>query len=221
MYHGVRNFVGQASLGAARSLRSGRKSYGERAISRFDAVLQRAQGVYEFSQRADCILRVAPGRARRAMVLEDGTALAVGDPVLQLHLWNEHIARIPRGGAGLAWAREFRRQFRVSFAALAHHVAHDSRCRELRAVWGRCAFIPGEERAQLAHLARPFGLELLDEPEPDRLQAFHDFWENVYIIGLILCFNPAAALDDVLRRNRYQLWISRDRLIALHAPRAD
>jgi hypothetical protein len=55
---------------------------------------------------------------------------------------------------------------------------------------------------------------LPDEPVPDALQRFHDFWENAYILGLMLSFNPSAARGDALWRERHQLWISRARLIA-------
>jgi hypothetical protein len=186
-----------------------------RAVSRFDRILQRRAAVYQFAGPPDCVLRAARGRSRRDLLLSDGTAVRRGDPILELHLWNEHLPRIPRGGPTLAWAMLVRRRFDRSFQALAWHVAHDAA--EVRAVSARCAFVTSCGRDQLARLAADYALDLFDDaPEPGRLQRFQDFLENVYNLGLILSFNPAARLGDALRRERFQLWISRGRLYAAH-----
>lgn len=211
----IRQLLDHVALRGSRPTTTQEPSYVQRAVSRFDTILQRRGRVYEFTRRSDCLLRCALDQAASPVALSDGTTIRVGDPVLDLHLWNEHIPRIAPGGPNLAWARLLRRRFEHSFDALAFHVAHDPRCREVRAIRGRCAFVTRDGREKLMRLAQAFELDMLpDMPAPDAWQRFHDFWENAYILGLIMSFNPTALRRGALRRERHQLWISRARLIA-------
>src|SRR5689334_15745375 len=71
---------------------------------RLDAYLRKKQGIFEFCDHPHCLLRVAVHRTGENLVLSDASRLHRGEMIAELHLWNEHIPRIPRAGPNLSWA---------------------------------------------------------------------------------------------------------------------
>lgn len=109
--------IGSAAAGPAS--RHAGTGWLRRSIFGLDAYLRRQYGIIEFTARTDCILRVAPAVAPRALTLSDGTSIRPGDPLLDLHLWNEHVPAIPPGGVTLRWATAAARCARNSLRTLA------------------------------------------------------------------------------------------------------
>ena len=72
-------------------------------MRRIDAWMLRVLGIFEFSDDPECVLRLQITRAPHTLCL-NGRVVNAGEPVLELHLWNEHIPPLPPSGPDLAWA---------------------------------------------------------------------------------------------------------------------
>lgn len=118
------------------------------AVFALDRWLRRRQGSYEFSTRtrSDCLFRIEPRTADRRIVLSDGACACAGDPLIKLHLWNEHIPRMDRRGPTVGWARHISRAVDSSLAELAYAAARvASICRAARSTVATAArFDPPE-----------------------------------------------------------------------------
>src|ERR1700751_2639047 len=68
-----------------------RRPFWAKSIFALDRRLQRRGGVFEYSDKSDCIFRVQLSRLPSDVLLSDGTFGHVGDRVIDLHFWNEQI----------------------------------------------------------------------------------------------------------------------------------
>lgn len=182
-----------------------------RSVFALDAYLRRRYCIVEFTDQADCILRIAPATAPRSLVLSDGTAITAGDPLLELHLWNEHVPTIPPGGVTLRWAATAARRARNSLRALAL-AAEAGAVPEFVALRG-CIRFDGRL------LEAPFaacGFDTIAEPPTTLREWFHDPGENCLTGMLLWAFNPAGLGHARLTRARRYVWMSRQQLLARH-----
>jgi len=189
-----------------------------RAIRWLDAFLRRRDGIFEFSDHRQCMLRVSVATARAGFELSDGTQVRAGDPVGVLHLWNEHVATIPRDGPDLRWAMALRQSMRLSLAELAEVVRSDPRLAQVKAFGGDAVFVSRNGDAQVARIAARYGFEWVTYHR--RLTfwlRFHRFWENFLVLGLQWAFNPAGMRGKGFARPRAPLWMSRDTLLGKYA----
>ncbi len=179
-----------------------------RAIVRhFDDLLRRAEGVFEFCDQADCILRLQQARAARSFPLPDGSLVPKGDPVLFLHLWNERIPPIPPGGPDLAWAARFRRLLIESYRLVARWLAAQPGQSEVRAVGGVTVLIWGGETHGALRLVERLGFQI--SPYQNPLGRFGEFWENLYTWAIMWTFNIVSLRHRrLLRIRRAQIWMS-------------
>lgn len=185
-------------------------------VRALDAVLRRSLHVQSFTDDPVCILRLSPGRAREALVLEDGTQIRPGDPVIDLHFWNERVPPMPESGPDLRWAREMYRRFVASLRLLAQHLAESPSHADVQAIRGEFGFLSGEGLDAQRELFRRLGLEVR------RLRAargawgrFAEFWQNLFSYWLIWTYNPASLRDKhLLGLERCQVWMSRGALLA-------
>jgi hypothetical protein len=190
-------------------------------VRALDAVLRRSLHVQSFTNDPVCILRLSPGRAREALVLEDGTQIRPGDPVIDLHFWNERVPPMPESGPDLRWAREMYRRFVASLRLLAQHLAESPSHAGVRAIRGEFGFLSGEGLDAQHDLFRRLGLEVR------RLRAargawgrFGEFWQNLFSYWLIWTYNPASLRDKhLLDLERCQVWMSRGALLARYGAR--
>ena len=192
-----------------------------RAVRALDSLLRRANHVFEFSQHPDCVLRLSLGVGDRDLILSDGTHVHRGDPIGELHLWNERIPRMPRDGPDLAWALLFLRRFSRSLAELAAYVQAEPRFQEVQAFRGESSFMGGEGLAQLAGPVQHLGFDTVPkQPDGKRVgwwQRFAEFWDGFYVMALMAAFNPGSLKGKRLwRMRRGQIWISRAVLLARH-----
>ena len=93
-----------------------------RAIGEVDGYLSARAGVRPFCERAECLFRLAIAPAPISLRLVDGCRIQPGDPIGEIHLWNEHIPAVPRNGPDLAWARQMSRLVKGSLVLLADAV---------------------------------------------------------------------------------------------------
>ena len=87
-----------------------------------DSWLQWWGGVFEYSQKPDCVFRAQFSRLSSDVLLSEiGRS---GDRVIDLHLWNEQIPVAPMAGYSLAWGCRFSRSFAKSLGELAQSLAN-------------------------------------------------------------------------------------------------
>ncbi len=186
------------------------------AVRRFDALLRQAFGVFEFTDRAEGLLRLQWGQAPRRFCLSDGTCASRHDAILMLHIWNEHIPAMGPGGPDFLWARKLLRQLTVSMQDLAAWLCHEPRCADINILCGDTVLIPlfGASRGQrlLLHL----GFDLVPVPVSP-WGRFGEFWENLYTWALMWAYNPASLRRKrLVELRRAWLCISRQRLLDLY-----
>ncbi len=190
------------------------------AILAVDRLLRRWYGVREFTDDPACLLRIAPGAAPTTVRLADGIGLAQGDPMLDLHLWNEQLPRYHGGRFGLAWAIQFRAAFERSLRLLAAEMATDPALVHVRALRAETTFVTRGRGPKLARIAFHYGFSAPRMPSIGPGRPRRDLGGDLLVFGLTLACNPLSLRGKTLRRDRYGLWISRQQLLALYHPLA-
>jgi hypothetical protein len=182
------------------------------AIRGLDTLLRRAYGVYEFADTEWCLLRIAITPSPRDITLSDGTKIAKGELVGELHPWNEHIPSMPRGGADLAWGLRAYCLLGRSFRLLVRYSATHPEVGRLRAWHGESSFLP--KGMGVPGVLDRLGFDVVCDIDPsNHLQRFVDFWESFYWWMLTWAFNPASLRSkDLVKMERWEVWISADRL---------
>jgi hypothetical protein len=103
-----------------------------------------------------------------------------------------------------------------SLALVADHVR--SELGDIVAVHGEPPFGSRLGAQQMLRTAERFGFDLVQrDGGPDMRDRIHEIFDSVLLWGLIMAYNPAAARGKTLVRHRYQLWISRAKLLRVHA----
>jgi len=184
-----------------------------------DSLLRRQGHVREFTADEQCILRIALTTSKQDVELSEGTEVRVGDRILELHLWNEHIPPMPSKGPDMSWGLRFYRLAVKSLRSLAAHVAAGE-LPDIVALGGQMAFMEKDDSAVLASLAAKLGFELVNlTAEGGRWRRFTHFWENIFSWALMWAFNPASLRGKrFLRLQRYRLWMSRRTLLERYGP---
>jgi hypothetical protein len=185
-------------------------------IRGLDLLLRRIYGIRPFSDDPRCLIRMAAGFSDRNVPLSDGVAVVPGDAVVKMHLWNERLPRIPRGGADLAWGHEAHRRTLASLAMLAEEL-EQSRWSRVKAVHAELT-VAGQRQAWL--WSRMMGRYGFDVFEPGAAAGWparaRRLGEDLLAWALTWVFNAASLRGRPLRRNRLSCWISRRRLLEMH-----
>lgn len=184
----------------------------EQAVFGLDRWLRARQGVYEYSDNPSCLFRIQPVQAEAELVLADGTRVAAGDTVLNLHLWNEHIPAIGPEGATLKWARELARGIDLSLRELALHLRWTRALDGVVALRADMRLGTTDQSAQLARIASRYGFVPATgrtDGEAGDAGLMQRLAENMFIMLLVLATNPVALRAPVLRRNHTLVYLSR------------
>ena len=183
-----------------------------RTILGVDRLLQRYYGVRAFTDDPACLLRVAPGTAATMVRLADETRLLPRNPILELHLWNEQLPR-RRGGDGLGWAVRFRTMLDHSLRLLATEIATDPALADIRALRADTAFVTRGRGRRLARIATAYGFAAPTGDADGTVRLHRHLGEDLLVWALALACNPLSLRGKLLRRERHELWISRDELL--------
>ena len=193
--------------------------------------------IVEFSSDPDCLARIAPSVSRSETRLPDGTLVRKGEPMVEIHLWNERVPKIPDEGPDAAWALSFRRKVMKSLRELASYVERDPALASVRVFHGATSFA---RRGGLTadDLASRLGFQVvrptayrdaahttgrqIDRRGLGRLIAgFRDFWENLYYLALVWTYNPRSlATKSLWRLERVDLYITRETLVDRYGSKA-
>ena len=188
----------------------------EQWVFGLDRWLRRWHGVYEFTAHRDCILRAERDLAEEPLLLSDGVRVHRGDPVLKIHLWNEHMPSMGRAGPTIAWARRVSRALDTSLRELARHVAQSGDLDALVAVCADMRLAPARQNARLARIVGRYGFEAAKDSRVGRPGPLRLIGENILMVLLVLATNPSAFRAAVLRRDHSRVVISRAKLLRLY-----
>jgi hypothetical protein len=188
-------------------------------IRRFDAFLRWAYGVFEFTDDADCVLRLQLTKAHRTLDLP-GRIIHPGEPVLGLHLWNEHLPPLPRDGPDLAWAIRMQRIFVRSLHAVAEQMTRDVRLSAVRAVGGVTVLLSPAGHPGGVRLMERLGFAVVPYHSP--LGRFGEFWENFYAWWIMWTFNAVSLrYRQLVHLQRLEVWMSADEFLSRYGIRND
>jgi hypothetical protein len=190
-------------------------------VRALDSWMRLRQGITEFTDDPNCILRVSLEAADRDLLLADGVVVKLGEPILEMHFWNERLP-LANGAIGLGWGGRFGRRLRRSFDNLAVALECDPRFSDVVALRGRLAFAGVRNSADCRRFGAWFGFEVAEETRPITLRRrVHDVAEDVWLLALTYTFNPAALHGRSLVRRRDNMWISRARLVERYCARGN
>ena len=179
----------------------------EQAVYGLDRWLRRRQGVYEYTASPVCLFRINRGEADLAMTLADGTRLGPGAPILNLHLWNEHVPPMPQEGATVGWARHIHHAVDRSLRELTYWLRRQADLNDIVALRADMRLGTVAQSQQLVRIAARYGFESTDfRAETGSLR---QFGENILMYLLVLATNPAAIRTDVLWRDHALVYLSR------------
>lgn len=184
-------------------------------VSFIDGTLRARQQIFEYSNSRHCIFRIEVAAAPSEVILSDGTRLAAGSCLVNLHLWNEHIRPFPAAGPTLGWARRMCRDLETSLEELAAFVASDPALDEITAIGGKMMFGSTEQTELVMHFAERYGFVRAIDPITNRSVAewLHMMGENILVSMIVIAQNPAAFRADLFRRERVPVYLRRAELM--------
>jgi hypothetical protein len=188
----------------------------EQWVFSLDRWLRRWHGVYEFTAHRDCLFRAERCLAEENLLLSDGVRVRRGDPLLKIHLWNEHMPAMGQDGPTIAWARRASRAIDTSLRELARHLAQCSELDEVVAICADMRLATAKQSAQLARIIYRYGFEAAKDPRVGRPGLLRFIGENILMVLLVLATNPIAFRAAVLRRGHARVVISRAKLLRLY-----
>jgi len=191
-----------------------------RLIRGIEARLRRGRGIVEFDDSPECLLRIAAGHADRAAILADGTRLQSGDAIVEIHLWNDHIAPIPARGPEFRWAVRTRRQFERSLRLLADHLDATPEFDDAVALVMKPAFAGRQLDRSIRRIVEKHGFDGVPAgAHAGATNAAHRFLDNLWLFLLAWTFNRQSLRGRPFRQIRQEFWVSRARLRTLFGAR--
>ncbi len=180
-------------------------------VFRLERYLSRVNGVFEFSDDPQCILRLSVGMAPHRIEV-DGQIIQKGERVLIMHLRNAYLTPVGKAGPDLAWARQMLGRYRLSLQEMAGYIACHPELDKARAVGGDASLFLGGEHGSGKKLMESMGFTFF--PYHNRLGGFGEFWENFYGWMLMWAYNPGSMRYRKLwGLKRTEFWISREKLL--------
>ena len=183
-------------------------SWLESAVFTLDRWIRRRLEVFEFTAHPDCLFRLQVDRTEHGLRLSDGTCAGPGDPILRLHLWNEHIPSMGQQGPTVAWARHVSRAMHTSLRELARYLAQRPDLDDISVICGDMRVGTARQTEQLARIVERYGFEA-PRPgagHPGRMRRSVD---AIFILMLVLVTNPTALRRAVLRYFNQRIVLSR------------
>lgn len=188
------------------------------AVFQLDRVLRRWQGIYEFCQADDCLLRVAIARAKKPLVLPGGSEIHAGDEILEIHWWNEHVARLLADKPALARAKCLLALVQHSFEQLAKYLATaPEEAKNVRFVHGNAVLPMRSRRNEIAMRVRQYGFWVL-QPGAGLFERVHDYFEKYLVWALLWSFHGRKPEMTVHTLRRVDLWTTRAEFLARYRP---
>jgi hypothetical protein len=188
------------------------------AVYALDRIVRKRVGIYEYSADDLCLFRVHLDRADHSLSLKDGTHIHRGDPILKLHIWNEHMPCMGKRGPSVAWGRQVSRCIDVSLKELARYLQQESAVSDVNAVCADMCLGTAEQRQQLARIVGRYGFESARDGlgEPGVLERVG---QNIMMWLLVLVTNPSTLRGAILLRAHQRIFLSRAALVGRYSSR--
>ena len=193
------------------------RSAGVCGVRLLDQALRCCLGIREFSNRADCVLRVSVVRRRSTFELAEGAVLTPGDRILELHFWNEHLAYCPNGDEPqeiFGWALCLQRRLRTSLMLLADRAVLLEDLHKYQAVHA-CLVVPPKN---VDRAMKRLGFET-SYPERSTSQQVHDHLKGILIGMLAWAYNPHGVRRVKQSSTVVELWMSKSQFERLYSCR--
>ena len=174
-----------------------------------DDWLRKWQHVYEYSDHPACLFRIQRANAEVDVKLAGSVLLRRGDPVLNLHLWNEHLPAMHPGCMDIAWARLIGREIATSLKRLATHMAQDSSYDDIVALRAEMRFGTEEQNLRIVRLSTRYGFQSVAKPDGEKYGVIRELGENALVLMLALAANPSAAHLSAFRHDCALIYMSR------------
>jgi hypothetical protein len=184
-------------------------------VERVDRLLRNRLEIHEFTDQATCVLRISKNRASSYETLADGVGVVPGDPLLELHLWNEHLGVAGSDYSVFAWGVELLKRLRFSLMLLADHVNLNEEWKDVKAVHACFATCLRRPERGFEHLGFS-----ITSPNRSLSTRTHDFFEAFLVHSLIWAFRPCGKRKHPKTLKRVELWLSIARLQDLYGPSA-
>jgi hypothetical protein len=178
------------------------------AIYRLDGILCRHYEIFEFSHDQNCILRLQLTHAPHPINLHD-TVVNAGEPIMELHLWNERLPLISSEDLSVSWASHTEHLFIHSLRLVATYISRSPHLVSVCAVGGVTSVIAPEAHTAGVKFMQNLGFTVLPYYRP--AGRFGEFWENFYAWWLIWAYNPASLKHcQFFHMQRTEIWMSVD-----------
>lgn len=185
----------------------------DQAVFALDRWLRRRQGIFEYTTRTDCLFRIQLCHAEQHTSLSDGTRVRAGEPMLKLHLWNEHIRPMGPCGATFGWAHQVGRAIDQSLRELACYLSRHPELAAVRVLRGDMCLGGIKQHGQFLRIAARLGFEPAGLRVP-WWDALHRTGNALLVLLLVLATNPVALRRTPLRHIPIRIFMSRAALMA-------
>lgn len=189
--------------------RSSVSAWIEHAVFSLDSWLRRRYGVFEYTSEPRCLFRLERARADQTVSLADGTLVRLGDPILKLHLWNEHIPTMGERGPTVAWARQVSRAIDASLRELARYCAQRVELDNVAVICGDMHLGTVRQCSKLTRIVARYGFESVENCDGGPRGLLHRLGECILIFMLILATNPVTLRSAMVRRYYKRVFLSR------------
>lgn len=185
-----------------------------------DDWLRKWQHVYEYSDHPACLFRIQRANAEVDVELAGSAFLRRGDPVINLHLWNEHLPAMQPDCMDVSWARSIGREIATSLERLAVHMAEDSSYDDIVALRAEMRFGTEEQNLRIVRLSSRYGFQSVRRPDCEKYGVVRELGENALVLMLVLAANPSAARLSAFRHDCALIYMSRVTLDRCYLPRS-
>ena len=154
-----------------------------RLVRRLDPFSPPSRGNFRVLHRRRLFLAASLGIFDEPLTLSDGTSLSPGDPVCDLHLFNEHMPAIGPDGPGLAWAIQLQRGFRSSLTKLAAAFENDPRFAQAKAIRAETVFVTRRGIGQLQRITDRLHFDMQIPQNLRRSGNACTIWARIFCYG--------------------------------------
>jgi hypothetical protein len=191
--------------------RSG-KGWAQQAVYAVDRLVRKRVGIYEYSTDDRCLFRVHRDHADHSLALQDGTRIQRGDPILKLHIWNEHMPCMGNRGPSVAWGRRVSRGIDLSLKELASYLQRESALNDVKVICADMCLGTAEQRLQLARIVGRYGFEAARHGV-GRPGVIYGICQKIMMFLLVFVTNPSTLRGAILLRAHQRIFLSRAALV--------
>jgi hypothetical protein len=172
-------------------------------VEYLDRFLRHRLRICEFSDQSACLFRISRSQSSAFVSLADGTEIKSGDPVLELHFWNEHLGLVGDPAATFAWGLRLLKHLRFSLILLAVYLEDGEEWTGIHAVHAR--FVTCLQRPERA--IRHLGF-FITSPSRSMGRRVRDYFEDFLVHALVWAFRPCGRNHFRKDLKRLDLWLS-------------